>query len=432
MQIKQSTFFWAISFIAMAFAIYLFNDILMPFVFAGIVAYFLSPLADKFESYNLSRTNSTLIALFIFAIGFLAILFILGPVFVHQFSKLAVNLPEYFKQFQTEHSGRIKEFLEQYAPDLEERIKEFSYNFSAQIVQKTGDILQGLITSASAVANFLALLLISPVVAFYLIRDWDVVVKKVDDLIPRHKLVNVRHEFSKIDGIISAYIRGQINVCLIMALFYSVNLSLVGLSYGVAIGILTGLLTFIPYVGMTIGMAAGLLTAYFQFGFSDGLVLTLLVFIFGNVIEGNFITPKLVGDKVQLHPTWVIFALLAGGSLLGFTGVLIAIPVAAVIGVLVRTFISKYKKSAVYLGYPLVSMDEAEEEISDVEAEYMPVYSRQQNEYSKPSAKRKPGRPPKEESSAPQSNSSEAVDASSENEPAPKKKKRRGRPRKVV
>lgn len=375
MQIKQSTIIWTLIFLIFCFFVYLVNDILTPFVFAAIVAYFLSPVTDRLENSGVSRTNATLLALSVFGVVFFGVLFILGPIFVHQFTKLSVNLPEYFSEMETEHSGKLKELLAQYAPDLENKIKDFGYTFSVQIVQKTGDVLRGIITSASAVVNFIALILISPVVAFYLVRDWDVIVKKADDLIPRHKLVSIRHEFSKIDGIISAYIRGQFNVCLIMAAFYSVNLSLVGLDYGVAIGVLTGLLTFIPYVGMTIGMIIGLLVAYFQFGFADGLVLTLLVFIFGNVIEGNFVTPKLVGEKVQLHPTWIIFALLTGGTLLGFTGVLIAIPCAAVIGVLVRTLISNYKKSALYLGYPLVSIktvNNTQDEV-ETEAEYMPA-----------------------------------------------------------
>ncbi|HCR85134.1 MAG TPA: hypothetical protein DIV86_00495, partial [Alphaproteobacteria bacterium] len=226
MQIKQSTIIWVSLFTLFCFFIYLVNDILTPFVFAAVVAYFLDPVADKLENSGISRTNATLISLVGFGAVFFGCLFLLGPIFMHQFSKLSVNLPEYFAEMETKHSGKIRELMAQYAPGLETKIKDFGYTFSVQIVQKTGDILRGVITSASAVVNFIALILISPVVAFYLVRDWDVIVKKADDLIPRHKLVSIRHEFSKIDAIISSYIRGQFNVCLIMALFYSINLSL--------------------------------------------------------------------------------------------------------------------------------------------------------------------------------------------------------------
>lgn len=432
MQIKQSTIIWTAIFIFVCFLIYLVNNILTPFVFAGIVAYFLGPVTDKMENAGLSRTKATIIAISIFGVVFFGLLFLLGPIFMHQFSKLSVNLPEYFDDLETKHSGKIKDFLSQYAPGLEGKVKDFGYTFSMQMVQKTGDILRGVITSASAVINFIALILISPVVAFYLVRDWDVIVKKADDLIPRHKLVSVRHEFSKIDAIISAYIRGQFNVCLIMALFYSINLSLVGLDYGVAIGVFTGLLTFIPYVGMTIGMIIGLLVAYFQFGIAngfDGLVLTLLVFIFGNVIEGNFITPKLVGDKVQLHPTWIIFALLAGGTLLGFTGVLIAIPVAAVLGVLIRTTISNYKKSALYLGYPMVSIKSSNNDEMEYEAEYVPASGVSSNNSSRSTATRTTTDNEQEEREVLKSTSHGSTTASSDDK---KNASKRGRPRKVI
>jgi predicted PurR-regulated permease PerM len=419
MQIKQSTFIWVSLFLLFSFMVYLVNDVLMPFVFAGVVAYFLDPLADKIENAGLSRTNATIISLSIFGVVFFSLLFFLGPILVHQFGKLSANLPEYFSELETKHSGKVKEFISQYAPGLEGKIKDFGYEFSVQVVQKTGDIIRGLVTSASAVANFIAMILISPVVAFYLVRDWDIVVKKVDDLIPRHKLVAVRHEFSKIDSIISAYIRGQFNVCLIMALFYSVNLTFAGLDYGIAIGMLTGLLTFIPYVGFTIGMIVGLLVAYFQFGFADGLVLTLLAFIFGQVLE-NYVAPKLIGDKVQLHPTWIIFALLVGGNLLGFTGVLIAIPTAAVMGVLVRTSITKYKKSNLYLGYPLVSIKNPSDADIDIEteAEYMPAGGINRNTKSHTETVEEP---------EPLNTNSHSSDSKSSVD-----NKRRGRPKKVL
>jgi predicted PurR-regulated permease PerM len=356
MQIKQNTFFWGALLLVTFFLLYLVNDILTPFIFGIVVAYFLDPFADRLESMGFSRNNSTIFVISFFIVIAIMLVLLLGPVLTNQFSNLMSDIPNSISELEAEYGPKIHAFIASILPNIEDQSKNFGSEFSSQLVSIISKIFKGMLSSGSAAINFVSLLVVSPIVAFYMLRDWDDIIKKLDELLPRYNLSSLRKEFSKIDNIISAYIRGQVSVALIMAVFYSVNLTLVGLNYGFAIGFLTGILSFVPYVGMAIGMISGLLVAYLQYGISDGLVLTFLVFLFGNVIEGNFITPKLVGEKVQLHPAWVIFALLAGGSLLGFTGVLIAIPVAAVIGVLVRTMLSKYKNSSYYLGSPIKAL----------------------------------------------------------------------------
>lgn len=357
MQIRQSVISWGLIFAVLGVFTYLVSDILFPFVFAGIVAYFLDPVTDKIEEAGLSRSHSTMIVIGVFALIFGLTIFFLGPIFVEQFRNLSVKFPQIMSEFQFKEGTKINTLVTKYAPGFERKIQDFAYNFSIQIVQFIATAIQKVITSGAAIFNFLSLLVVSPIVAFYLLRDWDLVVKKIDDLLPRNNMVVIRNEFRKIDRTVSAYIRGQVTVCLIMGIFYSVNLSLIKLDYAIAIGILSGLLTFIPYIGMMIGLGIALLIAFFQFHSMDGALFVLFIFGLGNLIENNFITPKLVGDEVNLHPVWIIFGLLAGGALMGFTGVMLAIPLTAIAGVLIRSMISNYRKSTLYLGYPIMALE---------------------------------------------------------------------------
>ncbi len=351
MQIKQSTISWGLIFAGLFFFIYLVGGILTPFIFGLIVAYFLDPIADKLEEHGLTRTNATITVLGSFCAVIIGVIMLFGPLLFDQISELISKIPVYIAQLEQQHGSALKDLLHGVAPNLEGGAKDFAFKFSNEILKVSAFLLTGIFSSSAAVFSVISLVLISPIIAFYLLRDWDILVKKIDDLLPRENTTAIRKNAVKIDSIISAYIRGQVTVCLIMAIFYAVNLTFIGLNYGFAIGFLTGVLSFIPYIGMAVGAITGLIVAYTQFGFDDGMLLAVAVFVFGNVIEGNFITPKLVGDKVELHPAWIIFALLAGGTILGFTGVLIAIPVAAVIGVLTRSSVEVYKKSPLYLGY---------------------------------------------------------------------------------
>ncbi len=351
MQIKQSTISWAIIFGVFFFFIYLVGSILMPFVFGAIVAYFLDPMADKLEERGLTRNTSTVIVLGSFSAILITVIALLGPLLFDQVTDLISKTPEYAAQLEREYGEKVRELVHKVSPNIQDEAKDFAFKFSNEILKISGSLLTGILSSGVAIFSLLSLIFISPIIAYYLLRDWDKLVKKIDDLLPREKLSSIRKNFVNIDRIISAYIRGQVTVCLVMAVIYSVLLALVGLNYSLAIGFLTGVLSFVPYVGMTVGAVTGLTVGYIQFGFSEGLMWVAGAFVLGNLTEGNFITPKLVGNSVELHPAWVIFALLAGGTVLGFTGVLIAIPAAAVIGVLTRSSVEVYKHSPLYLGY---------------------------------------------------------------------------------
>jgi predicted PurR-regulated permease PerM len=209
-------------------------------------------------------------------------------------------------------------------------------------------LFQSLITSSIAILNIVSLVVIAPIVTFLLMRDWDRIVAQIDDLIPRQSLFTVRALAREISDTLIAFIRGQALVCLILALYYGTTLSFVGLDSGLALGLLIGVLAIIPILGAAVGFVLAIGLAATQYGTWRGILTVVVVFAVGQTIEGNFLTPQLVGDRIRLHPVWVIFALFAGASLFGFVGVLLAVPAAAVIGVLVRFATSRYRRSAVY------------------------------------------------------------------------------------
>jgi predicted PurR-regulated permease PerM len=215
-----------------------------------------------------------------------------------------------------------------------------------------GNLLSQIWGGGVALLNLVSLLVITPIVMFYLLRDWDSIVETVEDWLPRRLAPVIREKTIEIDEVLSGFLRGQFSVCLLLGALYAIGLTLVGLDFGLIIGFITGLISFVPYFGMLIGFAVGLGVAIAQFSDWQPIAMVAGVFVVGQFLEGNFITPKLVGDRIGLHPAWIIFALLAGGALFGFTGILLAVPAAAVIGVLGRFSIQQYKQSEAYLGSP--------------------------------------------------------------------------------
>jgi len=194
------------------------------------------------------------------------------------------------------------------------------------------------------------------------LRDWDRIIEKVDSWLPRDRADLIRGQVRQIDETLAGFARGQALVCLVLGVFYAVGLSVVGLEFGMAVGFVTGLISFVPYFGMLFGFAAGIGIAIAQFGEIAPVLLVAAVFGAGQIIEGNFLTPKLVGERVGLHAVWIIFALLAGGSLFGFLGVLLAVPIMAVIGVLARFLLAQYLDSPMYVARERDSVGQSEEE----------------------------------------------------------------------
>jgi predicted PurR-regulated permease PerM len=349
--INRKAVFWLSIIAASITFIVLIRSVLLPFVLGMLTAYFLDPAADRLQRLKLSRAAATTLitALFFVVITVLSLLLI--PMVAGQISELLLALPGYVAAFETNFAPRLSSFVGALPAEQIEGIKQAVSNFSGVMVKWMADLAAGLFQSGMTFINLLSLILLTPLVTFYLLRDWDRIVAHIDHLLPRLHADTIRGQLAIIDATLAGFVRGQVNVCLILAVFYAFFLPLVaGLQFGVAIGLATGLLSFLPYVGFALGCVTGLAVAFFQFGLDSGFAVVAVIFLAGQLLESYFLTPKLVGDKVGLHPVWIIFGMLAGAALLGFVGVLLAIPITAIIGVLIRFFTAQYLASEYYRG----------------------------------------------------------------------------------
>ena len=338
--------YWGIASAVFLVLLWFLGDVILPFVLGSAVAYFLDPVADRLEKMGASRavavTIITLVAVMIFVVMALLVV----PLLVQQTVTLFNVAPQLFRDLQG--------FLTDRFPDLVNEgsiLRQSLQSVGETIQSKGGQLLETALASFASVINVVVLLVIVPVVAFYLLYDWDRMIAEIDKLLPRDHAPVIRRLASEIDATLASFIRGMGTVCLILGTFYAVALMLVGLQFGLVVGAIAGLVTFIPYLGALIGGALAIGLALFQF-WGDWLSIGMVagVFAIGQVMEGNVLTPKLVGGSVGLHPVWLIFALSVFGALFGFVGMLVAVPVAAAIGVLARFAVSQYKDSRLYRG----------------------------------------------------------------------------------
>lgn len=348
--VTKNWLFWLGLALGFLLFLYLIRSILLPFVLGIFTAYFLDPAADKLEKWGLSRGLAVLVITVSFFLGVTLAALLIAPIIINQLSGLLSALPDYLLTFEQRYETRLTQWLGALPGEYIERVKAGVANFSGVMVGMLGNFATGIFQSGMLIVNLLSLMLITPVVAFYLLRDWDKITARLDNLLPRPYAPTIREQLAIIDATIAGFVRGQLNVCLLLGAFYAIGLSLVGLKFGILIGLVTGLLVIFPYVGMILGMGTALAIAFFQFDNSLDIGLVVVVFALGQIIEGYFVTPKLVGEKVGLHPVWIIFGMLAGAALFGFVGVLLAVPITAVIGVLVRFALWHYLQSSYYHG----------------------------------------------------------------------------------
>lgn len=349
MTAQQRTWSWGIGLAVFIGLFYLLRGVMLPFVAGMAVAYFLDPACDWLERRGASRTFATVIisAFFFLLVAFIIVLLV--PLIYGQLVDLVQKFPDYLSVVREKLVPLIAGLEPLIGEEGIAQIRGTLTEHGGDAVRWLGRMLGGVLTRIETVFNLVSLLVITPIVSFYLLRDWDHLVAKVDGWLPRAHADTIREQFRKIDETLAGFVRGQVTVCLLLGLFYGVGLTLVGLEFGFVVGLGTGLVSFVPYFGMFIGFAVGIVIAIVQFGDPVSIAMVAGVFLVGQFIEGNFVTPNLVGERIGLHPVWVIFALLAGGSLLGFVGVLIAVPTAAVIGVLLRFSIDEYLESPLYL-----------------------------------------------------------------------------------
>ncbi len=349
---RRQLFFWLMSSAGFLFFLWMFSDIMLPFVAGMALAYFLDPVADWLQKLGASRMIATLSILVVFILLFVVILVVLVPLLSSQTSAFLDRLPGYVTRLQalitSSDNDLIRRLMGEGRLSIQENLNEFMKEGATLLTT----VLTRVWSSGMALINLLSLFVITPVVAFYLLYDWDRMIAKIDGWVPLDSRETVRTIAGDIDDVIAGFVRGQGAMCLILGFYYAMALTVSGLSFGLLIGLIAGLVSFIPFVGALVGFILSVGVALVQFWPDWVMIVVILgIFVVGQILEGYVLQPKLVGERVGLHPVWLMFALLAFASLLGFTGMLIAVPAAASIGVLVRFALGRYLKSPLYKGH---------------------------------------------------------------------------------
>jgi predicted PurR-regulated permease PerM len=349
--LRRQIFFWLFVLVLFIIFLWLFSSILLPFVAGMALAYFLDPVADRLERIGLSRMMATAVILLSFIVLLVIALLIIVPSLAAQAADFAAKIPGYVTQLQQmitdSNSHLVPAWLKAQMGDLKDNLSKYV----GEGVSFIAGVFVQIWASGKALIDVLSLLVITPVVAFYLLLDWDNMIAKLDSWVPRDYIGTVRDLAGQMNDAIAGFVRGQGTICLILAIFYGTSLSLVGLNFGLLIGIMSGVISFVPYLGSLLGFVLSVGIALVQFWPDYPWVILIAgIFIFGQFVDGYILQPKLIGEKVGLHPVWLMFALLAFGALFGFVGLMVAVPASASIAVLVRYAISRYLESDLYHG----------------------------------------------------------------------------------
>ncbi len=333
-------------------ALGLVQPILMPFATGFAIAYVLAPPVTRIEAWGVRRSLASLCVLAVFLLGLALIMLILVPLIQGQIVQLITRVPNLVRALQ-DQLGQLILLLQEHLPAEDvSKVRDVLNAKLAEAMTWLAGLVQGMITSSLAILNILSLVVVTPIVTFFLLRDWEKMVAQIDSYLPRQSLETVRGQVRLVSDTLVGFVHGQALICLILAIYYSVALTLAGLASGIALGLLIGILGIIPLLGVTTGFILAIGLAASQFGTFSAILTVCGIFVVGQLAEANVLTPKLLGDRVHLHPVWVIFALFAGGTLYGFVGVLVAVPAAAVIGVLARFALSSYRRSSLYDAHP--------------------------------------------------------------------------------
>jgi predicted PurR-regulated permease PerM len=352
MKLQRQILFWIGVLIVFILILYVLRDMLLPFVAGMALAYFLNPVTDRLERLGFNRIVAALLVIGCFVLIFVLAAILLVPLLGGQVFAFIQRLPGYVTRLQEvvmtpENKEWLQRLIGDRLPDLQKSLGDFV----GQGASWLGAFLLSLWSGGRAIISVFALLVITPVVAFYILYDWHKMVEKVDSWLPREHRATIRRLAGQIDNTLAGFIRGQASVCVILGAFYAAALTLTGLNFGLLIGLTAGLISFIPYVGSLSGLVIATGVAIAQFWPEwTWIAVVPAIFLVGQFFEGYILSPKLVGESVGLHPVWLMFALLAFGYMFGFVGLLIAVPVAAVIGVLLRFALSQYLVSPLYTG----------------------------------------------------------------------------------
>lgn len=340
--------FWIAVVSLFAGTLWLFRGVMLPFVLGAAIAYLLDPLVEKLARWKIKRWLATILILGLFFIVALSLLAFILPMIYREMIQLAEAIPDYVDSLWeklTPYSGWIQEHfgngnLQAYQDTIKQNI--------GKALQISTKVLGGLAQGGQAIAGLLSVFILTPIVAFFMMNEWPALTKYIDSLIPRRNYTAIKNLLSAINLKVSGFVRGQLSVAFSLALIYALALLIAGLNYGFLIGFMAGLLSIIPLVGSTIGLIVSIGVAWVQSGELGYVAIIAAIFMVGQFVEGNILTPKLLGKNVGMHPLWILFAIMAGGSLLGLVGMFVAVPLAASIGVLLGFAIERYKESSYY------------------------------------------------------------------------------------
>jgi predicted PurR-regulated permease PerM len=351
MRIERQVLFWLSAAVLLVLAIGLLRPILLPFVAGIVIAYFLNPAAEWLTKWGFSRAVASVLIVAVFVCAIAAALVFLVPLLLNQAQEFAVALPEELSRLRTLLEAWARERLGGHYPDFQSGLDRASQTLGDNWASLAGALAGSLWSQGLALFNFVSLMLVTPLVVFYVLMDWYPMVAKIDSWLPREHAPTLRRLAADINAAVSAFIRGQGTVCFVLAVYYALTLTAAGLKYGLLVGLGTGLLSFVPFVGWALGLITATVIATVQF-WPDYLPILMVIGIFAGaqVLDAGFLSPNIVGSKIGLHPVWLIFSLFVFSYLFGFVGVLVAVPIAAAVGVLVRFALSLYLASGVYRG----------------------------------------------------------------------------------
>ena len=358
--VRDQLKYWGLTAAILFVLLWVLGDVLLPFVLGAAAAYSLNPVADRLEDLGASRVLATATITLTAILLFVLVALLVIPTLIHQTTLLFASAPQYAIDLGMMLTERFPALLDETSP-----LSQTLYSVGETIKSRGGTLLNTALSSAASLINIVTLFVIVPVVSVYLLLDWDNMIARIDELMPRDHAPIIRKLAKQIDQTLAAFIRGMGTVCLILGTYYAFALTIVGLQFGLVVGFIAGLVTFIPYLGSLIGGVLAIGLAIFQFW--NGIEVTVddvitystdwmriglvaIIFIVGQVIEGNYLTPKLVGNSVGLHPVWLLLSLSVFGTVFGFVGLLVAVPLAAAIGVIIRFAIGQYIASLLYKG----------------------------------------------------------------------------------
>ncbi|MFG1427893.1 AI-2E family transporter [Roseixanthobacter glucoisosaccharinicivorans] len=351
MAIQLQLRFWIGALFAVIIGLWLLRGILLPFVAGMALAYFLNPVVERVSRIGLGRTPASLALVGILVLVVVLLLLVVLPLLSSQLFEFITNLPSYVTRLQNLVTLENREWLNRFFGDRLPDVQRSLADLMSQGVSYLLGLLTSLWSGGQALLSVFALVVVTPVVVFYVLCDWNHMLMTVDSWIPVHQRPIIRRLGREMDMAVAGFVRGQALVCLILGTFYAVALTMSGLNFGLLIGIVSGFITFIPYVGSLTGLILAMGVAIVQFFPDWAMIGTILgIFLVGQTVEGYILSPKLVGDSIGVHPVWLMFALFAFGYLFGFVGLLLAVPLTAASGVLVRFAFSQYFHSPLYTG----------------------------------------------------------------------------------